>query len=84
MSAERGGGGARREGGYVGAGECEREVVEGGGNSRELGRVRGGAEELGEDTLRWRRGCGAGGYRCARCAGKCGVRERWSPMAICW
>ncbi|KAI9464437.1 hypothetical protein BJY52DRAFT_817770 [Lactarius psammicola] len=92
LSAERAGGGKRREGerggecGCVGDGECERED-EGGHRELELGRVlgvRGGVEELGEDVLRWRRGSGAGGYKCARCAGKCGVRERWSPMAICW
>ena len=82
LSAERGGGGKRREGergGYVDEGECEREF-------RARARVFGcgGVEELGEDALRWRRGSGAGGWRCARCAGKWGVRERWSPMAICW
>ena len=92
LSAERAGGGKRREGErggecvcVVGDGEWERE--DGMHRESELGRVlgvRGGVEELGEDVLRWRRGNGAGGYRCARCAGKWGVRERWSPMAICW
>ena len=83
LSAERGGGGKRREGpGGVDEGECERAREAGG--CRELGRGGVGEELGGEDTLRWRRGSGAGGYRCARCVGKWGVRERWSPMAICW
>lgn len=90
LSAERAGGGRRREGERGGECACEREreEEEGGQRERELARVRGGVrggvEELGEDGLRWRRGCGEGGYRWARCVGKWGVRERWSPMAICW
>jgi len=60
----------------------------GGGRRRACVRERecdwGWEEDGGEDTLR-RTGV-AGGYSCGRRprAGRCGVRERWRPIAICW
>lgn len=87
LSAERVGGGKRRDGRVrvrvpVGGrgGECDTERD----CERECECDVGRGGELGEDVLRWRRGAVVGGYSGARWAGRWGVRERWRPIAICW
>ena len=85
LSAERVGGGKRRDGRVVDGGggefECERECKCACDCDCDCGRGR-----VGTDALRWRRAAAVvGGYKVgARWAGRCGVRERWSPIAICW
>jgi len=79
LSAERAGGGKRREGERCG--ECERDEDGAAAAQRWLELGLGCGCGTGEETLRCRRGVVVGA---PRCAGMCGVRERWRPIAICW